>query len=150
MSKNPLNPFMDTDFSKLFDMPKLMGDFKVPNVDVDALMVAHRKNLEALSSANQAAFEGLQALARRQAELIRQGFEDTASLVNSVVSQQTPEDKIAKQAEVTKVTLERNVANLKELTELAARANYQAIEFISNRISEGLEELRSLVKNRPQ
>lgn len=148
MSKNPLNPFLEADFSKLFDMSKFVGDFKVPNVDVDALMVAHRKNLEALSSANQAAFEGLQSLARRQAELIRQGFEDTTNLVNSVVAQQSPEDRVAKQAEVTKATLERNVANLKELTELAARANYQAIEFISNRISEGLEELRSLVKTR--
>jgi len=150
MSKNPLNPFLETDFSKLFDMPKLMGDFKVPNVDVDALLAAHRKNLEALTSANQAAFEGLQALARRQAELIRQGFEDSTNLVNSVVAQQSPEDRVAKQTEATKITLERNVANLKELTELAAKANYQAIEFISNRISEGLEELRSLVKNRPQ
>ncbi|MDD3287543.1 MAG: phasin family protein [Alphaproteobacteria bacterium] len=147
MSKIP-NPFLETDFSKLFDMPKFVGDFKVPNVDVDALMVAHRKNLEALTSANQAAFEGLQSLARRQAELVRQNFEDTANLVNSLVSQQTPEEKVAKQAEVTKVSLERSVANLKELTDLAAKTNYQAIEFISNRISEGLEELRSLVKNR--
>jgi phasin family protein len=144
---NPLsNPFLEADFSKFFDMPKFVGDLKVPNVDIDALLTAHRKNLEALTSANQAAFEGLQSLARRQAELVRQSFEDTTSLLNSIVSQQTPEEKLAKQAEVTKATLERNVANLKELTEMVAQTNYQAIEFISKRVSEGLEELRSIVK----
>lgn len=146
---NPLsNPFLEADFSKFFDMPKFVGDLKVPNVDIDALLTAHRKNLEALTSANQAAFEGLQSLARRQAELVRQSFEDTTSLLNSIVSQQTPEEKLAKQAEVTKATLERNVSNLKELTEMVAQTNYQAIEFISKRVSEGLEELRSIVKTR--
>lgn len=148
MSKPSSNPFLETDFSKFFDLPKFAGDFKVPNVDIDALLSAHRKNLEALTAANQAAFEGLQSLARRQAELVRQSFEDTANLVNSVVAQQSPEDKFTKQAEATKMTLERNVANLKELTDLITKANYQAIEFISNRVSEGLEELRSIVKNK--
>ena len=55
------NPFAD------MDVQKMMGEFKLPNVDVDAVVAAQKKNIEALTSANQLAVEGMQAIARRQA-----------------------------------------------------------------------------------
>ena len=43
------NPFLD------MDVQKMMGEFKLPNVDVDAVVAAQKKNIEALTSANQLA-----------------------------------------------------------------------------------------------
>ena len=49
MADNPFNPFANVDFSKT------MGDLKIPGFDVQAIMDAQRKNIEALTAANQTA-----------------------------------------------------------------------------------------------
>ena len=42
-----------------FDVAKAFGDFRLPGIDVDAIVAAQRKNFEALTQANQFAVEGL-------------------------------------------------------------------------------------------
>ena len=47
------NSFLDTDFSKAF------AGFTVPGFDAESLLASQRKNVEALTQANQLAAEGL-------------------------------------------------------------------------------------------
>ncbi len=65
----PNNPFGDFDFTKMMDPSKMMGDFKMSGVDMEKVVSSQRKNLEALTAANQLAIEGMQAIAKRQAEI---------------------------------------------------------------------------------
>ena len=58
-----------------FDVTKVFADFRFRPLDVEAVWAAQRRNIEALSQANQAAVEGVQAVARRQIELTRETFE---------------------------------------------------------------------------
>ena len=54
-----------------FDVAKLMGDMKLPAVpDVQVVMAAYKRNLDALSEANRVALEGAQAVARRHMEIM--------------------------------------------------------------------------------
>ena len=150
-STPPAHPFENDftkafNFSKIFDTSKLFGDFKFPGVDVEQLTAAYKKNIEALTAANQAAFGSLQALARRQAELARQNFEATTSGVQSVIAAASPEEKIAKQTDAAKAALERNLANVKEVTEMVAKNQFQTFELISNALSQSIDELKNLVK----
>lgn len=138
-------PFFDTDFSKFMDVTKLMADFKMPGMDVEAIMAAQRKNIEAFSAANQLAFEGFQALARRQGEMVRQTIQETTSLMNQVMTS-SAEEKMSKQTEIAKAALEKSLANMRELSDLMSKANYEAVDVLSKRMQEGLEELRGLVK----
>ena len=135
------------DLSKMMDVSKMLGDFKMPNMNIDAVMAAHRKNIEALTSANQLAFENLQTFARRQAELVRQHFETTASIVQGVMGAQTADEKITKQTEATKAALERNLMNLRELTDMMTKNQYPALEVVSKRMTEGLDEIQTLIKS---
>ena len=66
------NPFLSFDIGK-FDVQKAFADFKVPGVDMEALLTAQKKNIAALTEANQHAVAGVQALAQRQVA-IRAGF----------------------------------------------------------------------------
>lgn len=137
------NPFFDVDFSKI------LSDFKVPGVDVEAVLATQRKNIEALTAANQLAFEGVQALVRRQSEILRQSLEQASHLLQEVLAAGTPEEKVAKQAELLKAAFERALVNAKELTELMTKSNHEASEVISKRVSESLEELKEqFVKNK--
>ncbi len=55
------------EFTRMFSEMKHAG---LP--DMEALMAAHRRNLETLSAANRVALEGAQAVARRNMEIMQQ------------------------------------------------------------------------------
>jgi hypothetical protein len=62
---NPSNPFLNFDITKMMadfdpskmaeEFTKMAGNYKMPTFDVEAIMASQRKNIEALSTANQAA-----------------------------------------------------------------------------------------------
>jgi phasin family protein len=147
MSKPAANSFFETDFSKFADMSKMMGEFKMPNMNVEAMMACQRKNMETFAAVNQATFETVQSLMRRQAEWFRQGIEEASALVNAVMTADTPEEKMIKQAEGSKACVEKCLANAREVAETVARSNAQAMETVSNRLSEGLDEFRDIVRS---
>src|SRR5260221_12383412 len=51
-----------------FDVTKVMGDFRVPGIDLEAAVSSRRRNIEALTQANQLALEGVQAGMPRHAQ----------------------------------------------------------------------------------
>lgn len=137
MAKSTGNPFFD------MDVTKLLSEYKVPGVDVDSLMASQRKNIEALTAANQLAAEGIQAVMRRQAEILRQSIEESTSAVNDLIAAGSPEDKAAKQADVVKTAFEKALANARELAEMIAKSNAEAADVISKRVSESLDEIKT-------
>lgn len=145
------NPFMDFDVSKFLDpsrfadMSKMLADFRVPGMDMDAVMASQRKNIEALTAANQLAVEGVQAVLRRQAEIMRQTMEESASLMSEMMASGTPEDKIARQAELAKTAFDKALTNMRELVELVAKSNNEAADVLSNRVKEALEEVKGAI-----
>ena len=147
MSKPAANPFFETDFSKFMDMSKMMGEFKMPAFSWEAMMASHRRNMEVMVAVNQAAFETAQALARRQAEWARQGFEEITSMVNATISAETPEEKVIRHAEMSKAAVDKCMANAREIAETVAKTNAQAMDTMSTRMSEGLDEFRDIVRN---
>jgi phasin family protein len=147
MSKPAANPFFETDFSKFVDMSKMMGEFKFPAFNMEAYITAHRRNMETVAAVNQACFESMQAMARRQAEWTRQYFEEASAAVQAVMSSNTPEEKVMRQAAASKAAVEKCVANVREIAETMTRNNCQALEALGNRMNEGLEEFSDLVKN---
>ena len=139
------NPFFDVDMSKFTDVSKLMSEFKLPGVDVESVVASQQKNIQALTAANQLAFEGFQAVVRRQSEILRQTMEQTSSMVSELMAAGSPEDKVAKQADLVKLAFEKALANARELAELVAKSNSEAADVINKRVSESLEEVKAVV-----
>jgi len=134
--------FLDTDFSKAF------AGFTLPGFDVEAVLASQRKNIEALTQANQLAVEGVQAVARRQAEIAREAIDEASSVLREIVQPTAPEERIAKQAELLKQTFERSLANTRELALLLAKANTEAFDVVAKRVAQGFEEIRDEAKKR--
>jgi phasin family protein len=135
---NPQMPFMDIN--------QLMEQFKIPGVDLGALMEARRKDIEALVAANQQAYEGMQKLGQRQAEMLRDAMAEWQGTTAQMMSGQDPSAGAAKQAELGKQALERALANMRELAEMATSSQTQAWNVINKRFQENLEQLRHLAK----
>ena len=146
MSKTT-NPFGTNPFGEM-DFTKIMGEFKVPSMDMDVFVQAQRKNFEAFASANQLAFEGVQAVAKRGGDILREAIEELTKAGKDLAqADQAPDARVAKQAELAKVGFERALANLRELSEMMVKANGEAIEVITHRISEALDEVKDAAVN---
>ena len=136
MAKQP-QPMWD------MDITKMMADFKVPGVDMDAMLQSQRKNIEALTAANQLAVEGMQAVARRQMEILRQTMEEASTTMQGMMATGTPEEGVAKQADLVKTAFEKALSNMKEMAEMIAKSNYEAADVLSKRVSASLEEIKA-------
>src|SRR6202011_2497207 len=126
-----------------FDMTKMFADFRFRPFDVEAMWAAQRRNIEALSQANQLAVEGAQAVARRQIELTRETFEGWSSLLRDLTQPVSPEDRIAKNADYAKQMLEKGVNHSRELVSIATKASTEAAEVLQKRATESLEEMKA-------
>ena len=122
-----------------FDFTKLMSQFRLPGVDFAALVDRERKNIEALAEANRIAFEGWQALVRRQAEILQE-------TMKKVVTNAGQEDAVKKRADLAKEGFETALANMRELAEMATKSQKEAFEVVRKRIEENVEGIRNLGK----
>lgn len=125
-----------------FDISKYVGEFKVPGVDVDTIVTSQRKNIEALTQANKLAYEGLQAVVKRQVEILRSTMDEVAEATKGLSEPGTAQDKAAKQTELAKEAFERALGNMRELSEMVAKANSEAFDLLNKRFSQSLDEVR--------
>lgn len=139
---NGKQSFLDYDVSKAF------AGFAVPGFNAEALMASQRKNVEALTQANQLAIEGAQALARRQVEIAREALDEAPSLFRELSQPGAPQERLAKNAELARATFEKSLANARELTELVAKANAEAFNVLTKRMTESFEEIRDVTSNK--
>ena len=127
------------------DMTKYMAPFKVPSVDVDAVMASYRRNVEALTAANQCALEGVGALVRRQAEIARDSIESYTKAVGELLTEGSPDEKATRQAELARQAYDRAVANARELSDMMAKTGNEAFGLLNDRVREGFGEVQDLV-----
>lgn len=139
------NPFFDVDLTQFADLKKWAGQFQVPGMDMQSLMENQRKNLEAITRANRVAVEGAQALAQRQLEILRTTMEEASRVMGELAASGTPEERMAKQADLVRDAFERAVANMRELAEIGAKSNTEALDLINKRISESLDEIKTTI-----
>jgi phasin family protein len=128
------------------DITKMMAGFQLPVIDVQQWMTISQKNIEAMTAANQVAVEGMQAMMRRQAEIVKESIEEASSLVTEITAAGTPEDKMVRQVELLKQAYEQALSNAKELAELAAKSNEEAAEIITGRVAGSLDEIKAVAK----
>lgn len=127
------------------DVRRLMSEWKVPNFDLEAIAQSQRRNIEALTQANQLALEGTQTLMRRNLELARQSMEDFQAMLSDFAKTNgSMEDRIARQAEYSKKAVEKGLANFRDLAELMTKANADAMNVLAKRVTESFDEVREL------
>jgi len=110
-------------------------------LDFNQIFSTQRRNIEALSTANQVAVEGAQAIARRQAEIARSNVENVLKASKDIMTSGTPETNLAKQADLAKSFFELALGNLREVTEMVTKSSFEVFDVLNQRASESIEEL---------
>jgi phasin family protein len=156
MAKKQETPFA-FDFSQFtggFDPSKMteeftkaFSQFKLPGVDMNGIVAAQQKNLDALTAANQTAIAGFQAVAARQAEMMQQAVEASKAAAEDLMKSGTPQEAAVKQVELVKTTFEKTLTDVTEIAEMLAKSTNEANAAIKQRISDSLEEMKTLAAN---
>jgi phasin family protein len=148
MAKQDNNPFAEffsnNDFTKAFEQYQTMP------FDVKDLMEAQRRNIQAITEAQQLAMESLQTIAQRQTEILSQIVEDNSSLAKSLLSEGTPEEKMAKNADMFKKFYERTVSNMRELGDMVNKSNLAAGNVINKRVTASMNEIKDSLEKTQQ
>jgi phasin family protein len=117
--------------------------FALPSLNIGALSEVHRKNAAAVTSANQAAFDGLKTLAQRQADLFKTTVEDYSKLSSDMLASASFDDKVTKQADAAQHIYHSTIAQFRELSDIAVKANVMAIDILNARVTEAFDEFRA-------
>ncbi len=142
--QNPFEAFSKFNFLNL-DVPKVMENFNLPGVDMNALIANQKKNIDALNAANRMAVEGIQALAQRQAEILRQNMEEAAKAAKEIAGVGDPQEIPVKQVEIAKTAFENGLVNMKELADMTAKLNSDAQAQVNKRVAESFDELQEVL-----
>lgn len=116
--------------------------------DFKTIMDTQRKNIQALTEANQRAFEGWKTLAQRQTEMVSQFMQDNSGLARETFTEGTPETKFAKQTELLKSSYETTMQNAQELVDIAQSCAAEAAEVINQRVVASLSEIKASAKKK--
>ncbi len=126
-----------------FDPAAAFAPFALPNVDVDALIAAQRRNVEALTAANQVAADGVKTFTTLQTEIVRGVIDDYAKAVNTLMGVSDPQVGAVKQAELAKASFEKSVDSVRELAEIATKTQAETLDVLNKRVAEGLDEIQA-------
>ena len=128
----------------LKDLAKLAEQFKLPGVDVNALVEWQRKDFEAMAEANRQAYEGMKALAQRQAELLRESMTEWQGTMKGAMGP----DALAKQSEAARRGVQQALDNFRELAAMAAPTRTTAWKVVQDRMQENMANLQKLMQGK--
>ncbi|RWC58997.1 phasin family protein [Mesorhizobium sp.] len=118
-------------------------DLKVPNVDVEAILAHHRKNLEALEKSARAGAAGATSLLSRQREMLQDTLREVTEMAQSYRVPGNPQELMAKQTEFAKKSFEAALKNAGEVAELVKKSGTESVDILRMRIKEAMEEIRA-------
>ena len=126
----------------MFDFQSMFNNAKIPSFDVDAIIVAQKKNIEAIVGANQTVTEGFRAITKRQLEVAHTMVQYTGGRMADLMGDTAPEERMAKQAELVKSGIEQAAQSMREVSEVLGKAQTEAFALIKRRMDESLDEIK--------
>ena len=120
-------------------------NFKMPNVDMNAIMDSYKKNLEVLGLINKMSIEVCNGITKLQSAFIKQMMTDMGSIMEKAGK---PADMMAKFNEVTRDTIVKAVGNSKQISDMLIASNNELTAAITKRMRDSMEEAKNLVNKK--
>jgi len=127
--------------AKMFEFP----NFKMPSVDMNAIMDSYKKNLEVLGLINKMSIEVCTGITKLQSAFIKQMITDMGSIWEKAGK---PSDVMTKFNEVTRDTVEKAVGNSKQISDMIVSTNKELTAAITKRMKDSMEEAKNVVNKK--
>ena len=129
----------------LADLGKALSKFKLPGIDIAAIVASQRQDMEALAEANRQAYEGIKALAERRNQMLKEAFGKWQEAMKGA----SGTEMLTKQAELARQGVKDAIANVRELAQMEAKSRKQAWKLVQDRFEENLAQLKKLLQPKP-
>ena len=135
-----------TDNSSYIDMLRKFGsDLGLPKLNVDELLQAQRKNLEALAQSAKVAVQGTQSIAQKQREVLEAGLREATTLAREYKPLGKVHENLALQTGFAQKVFDIAVKGAQDSASTARQSTTEAVKIIQDRMKEGFEEFRASV-----
>jgi len=126
----------------------MFQQYKLPGLDMSAILDARRKDVEALAEANQVAFGGMQAIQGKQLEILRSALDNFQTIAQQLAT--SPAKPTVSPTDVVQKTLHLALADMQDIAQKTQQAQTQAYAIVAKRMEQAANELRaSLEQPRP-
>lgn len=123
------------------ELAEMMAQFKMPGVDVNALVEWQRKDLEALAEANREAYEGYKALIERRNEILQEALLGWQGNMQTMMDPEA----LSRQSDVAREGMQKAIDNFRELAEMEAETRRRAWKAVQDRLQANMDHLQSLM-----
>lgn len=129
----------------VLDLETILKGFNLPGVDVKSIIEGRRADIRAVTLANKLAYDSVKLLAKRQAEMLREAIDGWRAAVKDLT---VPEgsDLAAQRTELANQAMQKALANVRELAELAAKSQAEAWDPVSKRFRDNLADVRKALR----
>ncbi|GIQ77591.1 phasin family protein [Bradyrhizobium sp. ma5] len=136
-----------TDNTSYIDMLRKFGsDLGLPKLNVDELLQAQKKNLEALGQSAKVAAQGAQSVAQKQREVIEAGLREASTLAREYKPLGKIHENLALQTEFARKVFDIAVKGAQDSASTARQSTTDAVKIIQDRMKENFEEFRASVR----
>lgn len=130
------------------DLKALLDKAKLPSIDVSRLIDARRRDIDALLEANAEAYKGLEAINRRQAQILAQTLKQLRAGAKEFMAEEGVAHKAGKANDLAQRALGQALAHMKEVAEAAVHAQQGVMQVLKKRQQERLAEFQKQVTTR--
>ncbi len=135
---------MAKDSNPFGDVTAMIEKFKLPGIDMSALVDARRKDIDALVEANRAAYEAMQALATKQSDMLTQAMQGIQASVKGAGSGAMADP--AKQAELAGQAWQKTLGDMKDMADMARKAQSDVMASITQRAAQNMQDIKNLMQ----
>jgi phasin family protein len=131
-----------TDTTSYIEMLRKFGaDLGLPKPNVDQLVEAQKKNIEALGQGAQVIAQGAQSVAQKQRELMEAGLREAMAFARE--NQGQINANLAQQTEFARKIFEISLKGAQESAATARQSGTDAVKIVQDRVKESLEGIRA-------
>lgn len=143
MMQNAMNPT-----TLINEIKNLAEQFKHPSVEIPKLIEARTKDIDTLIDATRALLDGAQSLTAKQADMLRHAVDELSAMMKQVSASAGAAGHGARiSAELLQQTVHTGLQSMSDLVEIATKSQLTAIDIVTKRVHEHLEQWAKLTRS---
>ena len=115
-------------------------------IDADKVLAAQQRNIDAIANASQIVVDGAKALAQRQSEMVQSSVDQWMAAGQGAMTLKPGEFVPTDQLTKVKSAYESAVANAKEMTDIAMKAQSEAASVLTKCFMANIEDMKAFSK----
>ncbi len=129
------------------DITGILERFKLPGFDLDGFVQTRKLDIDAVTAATSAAFDGAQTIVDKQTELLKTVLTEVSDALRpETEGAAQPAEFLRRQQEFASTALSSALASMKEIADSVRESQSKILEIATSRVRSDVEEIRRLAK----